>query len=621
MVYKLEIFQNLFLFVGKFARMTPQKFEKSNKTYVFELSKKKQENTQLLDFLNLLKGQAIPMIGFNNISFDFQLLARFLLNPYKFTYKDAYNLSQRVYSKSNIKPLKNTPIKQIDLFKMNNFNFYSNKVFLDDVQLMIRWPHGPMAYLDEGISDAYRYAENNLGSLVRFTQVCKEMVLSRLQIESEKIVSGDIVNMSDITLGTRYIVDLLGYDNCFHKKPWGPRQTIRESVDGSSVIADRFKKLDNKRMQALVERFSQEINPEEGFSFVAEDYSFGLGGLHYSKKKSVYRKSETQGILDIDVKSMYPTLSKVHQLKPEHMPAIFPNVYYRLVEQRKQYDSSHILSFVLKKAANAVYGKSNDKFSPFLDAKFLYSITINGQLSLYYLITMLEEEFPGQVEVIQANTDGLTILYDGEIFKKLVFMADAWKTFSGLDCTMDFFRKIHIKDVNNYLAIDMANNVKSVGAYWFPTTASQFCEGSNSSKNYSNIASKKAAHDYIVNGRSDSLTMNSNAYDFMIHTKSSSKGRYYLCSGDDEKPLNDVFRYLVVHKKYGDELKVKYFSPQKNKGRYKEVYAESSKKIEAGYHVKICNQSVESIGADLSKIIDYEYYYEKRNKLLFMDEE
>ena len=110
-------------------------------------------------------------------------------------------------------------------------------------------------------------------------------------------------------------------------------------------------------------------------------------------------------ILDLDVTSMYPSIAISQGYYPEHLGPTFVKVYDQLRQQRIGYKKGSPENAMLKLALNGVYGKSNDKFSIFYDPKFTMSITLTGQLAL----AMLAERLAAIGQIIQANTDGITI--------------------------------------------------------------------------------------------------------------------------------------------------------------------------------------------------------------------
>ncbi len=169
-------------------------------------------------------------------------------------------------------------------------------------------------------------------------------------------------------------------------------------------------------------------------------------------------------IEDWDVTSYYPSLAIVNGFYPQHLGRDFCDIYKDMFEQRKGYAKGTTENAMLKLALNGVYGDSNNVWSPFFDPKYTMAITVNGQLLLCMLADVLVQH---GVEVIQMNTDGLTVRYLRQSRLPVHQLFNNWEKRTGLQLERVEYRKMAIRDVNNYLAMamDIDNNVKRKGAY------------------------------------------------------------------------------------------------------------------------------------------------------------
>ncbi len=71
-------------------------------------------------------------------------------------------------------------------------------------------------------------------------------------------------------------------------------------------------------------------------------------------------------------------------------------------------------------------------------------ITINGQL----LILMLAEKLSALgCQIIQANTDGITILYKKDLYDNIDSICKDWQTLTKLELEYAKYRKMVIRDV------------------------------------------------------------------------------------------------------------------------------------------------------------------------------
>jgi DNA polymerase elongation subunit (family B) len=98
-----------------------------------------------------------------------------------------------------------------------------------------------------------------------------------------------------------------------------------------------------------------------------------------------------------------------------------------------------------------VYGDSNNKYSPFYDPQYTMTITINGQLTLCLLAEKLME-IEG-LQVLQVNTDGITVKMPRNKHDEYINVCDAWQRQVGLQLEFATYTKMCIKDCNNYIAV------------------------------------------------------------------------------------------------------------------------------------------------------------------------
>jgi len=89
------------------------------------------------------------------------------------------------------------------------------------------------------------------------------------------------------------------------------------------------------------------------------------------------------------------------------------------------------------------------------------SITINGQL----LLTMLCEQFAKISQILQINTDGVTIKIHKNNIQKMYDIVKWWEELTKLELEDAHYSKMVIRDVNNYLAIYTNGKVKYKGAF------------------------------------------------------------------------------------------------------------------------------------------------------------
>jgi hypothetical protein len=178
-------------------------------------------------------------------------------------------------------------------------------------------------------------------------------------------------------------------------------------------------------------------------------------------------------------------------------------------------------NLILKLALNGTYGNLINAFECLFDAMMAMKVTINGQLMLAMLAESLMLDF--NVEMIQANTDGLSFRYDRKDSAAIKALVDAWEKHTKMKMEYALYDSMHIRDVNNYVAKYSAHGngkkngkLKLVGAYNYKVAKSGMWN-----KDFSNLISKRAAVKEMIDGIpvEETIKNHTDVYDFMLRGK------------------------------------------------------------------------------------------------------
>jgi hypothetical protein len=243
---------------------------------------------------------------------------------------------------------------------------------------------------------------------------------------------------------------------------------------------------------------------------------------------------------------------------------------------------------MLKLALNGVYGDSNNQFSVFYDPLYTMTITLNGQLLLCLLAEGLMH-IPG-LRLIQVNTDGLTVLVP-KANKWLVDMARAaWQTRTGLNLEEAVYKRVFIRDVNNYIGQYEDGSVKRKGAYEYDMEWHQNAGG---------LVIAKVAEKVLVEGAPIRQTVQQwpDIMDFMLRTKVPRSS--YLQWGDGR--VQNTSRYYIAQ---GGKPLFKWMPPLKDKTEWRKIG------VESGWNVQVCNDI-----KDAALPVEFEYYIREVEKL------
>ncbi len=645
-IWDLETMLNCFLFTGK--------FDGASEYQVFEISDRMNQRNELLQWFSYLQNAQVHMVGYNTLGFDYPIAHNLLTNPWTFDAAKANLLAQEIihgqsYGRpQQFIPLRERIIPQIDLVKINHFDNPAKRTPLKSIQFAMRsesvedLPFPFDKPLNSEQIDVMRsYNLHDVTETEKFLGKCKYMIDIRKELIDNGVLSGDVLNYSDVKVGTEYLIKKIGRAKCFVSGST-PRQTIRTSIPFNSIILPKIQ-FRTERFDEVLEWFGKQIVYPKGKDRPSLEaklgglaFDFGVGGVHASVENRVFETTDTHVIKDIDVSSMYPSVAIANGFAPEHLGAAFSQAYKQLSSDRKQHAKGSTMNLVLKFANNGVFGMSNNPYSCLYDPKFTYSITVNGQLQLLQLVELLSM-IPG-LELIQANTDGVTALVPRNVEYLFNLWCDDWESQTGLKLEHKPYAKMWIRDVNNYLALGMDGEIKRKGAYWYPITEADYqgSSGSNWNKDFSNMVAQKAIEQVFLYGHAprDIVRCYTDPFDFMLRYKTpagakvfigskemSKTVRYYASTAGEamkkvaapkgklgafkrKNKLKDEF-YEGVLKEVGDNWDARIHTGNKSR------YAEVTTSIESGFRVKCCNKASDFNWAD----VDYAYYEKEINKL------
>ena len=97
-------------------------------------------------------------------------------------------------------------------------------------------------------------------------------------------------------------------------------------------------------------------------------------------------------------------------------------------------------------AANGIYGKSGDEFSPLYDLLYTFKTTIAGQLFISLWIETLTEAIP-EIKFLQVNTDGITYIVPKNKLHIIKEITNNLTKLTGLIIEDCYYKKMIIKDV------------------------------------------------------------------------------------------------------------------------------------------------------------------------------
>ena len=564
-IYDLESYPNVFTASFKHAN--------SGTRLMFELSDRINQANELYDFLLSLNKTGCRMIGFNNIGYDYPMLHFFIENfPHYRTAADMHSKNNGIIGTpwsdrySNIIWDDNVLITQLDLFKIHHFDNDSRRTSLKMLEFNMRMesvedlPFEPGTVLTYSqIDTLISYNDHDVDATEEFYIASLEMIESREQLTKKH--NFNFMNHSDKKIGTDIFINALeksapGSCYTYVNNKRVKRQTIRQSINLADVIFPyiNFKEPEFERVKNWLA--SQVITETKGIfknltaTVNGFNYDFGTGGIHGSIASGIVYSDDDYEIWDWDVGGFYPEVGGANKLYPEHLSDQFCVVNEELKQERKKYDKGTALNNAIKLARNGAYGDSNSKYSPFFDSKYTMSITINGQLLLCMLAQYLTD-IPG-LTMIQINTDGLTVRCPRTHIETMKTICKWWEDYTCLELESVKYKRMFIRDVNNYIGEYPDGKLKSKGAYVHKTKQSQGSSWTPNDmdwhQNYSALVVPLAAEAALVHGQciDDFIRNHDNIFDFMLRTKvGRSDALIFSDLFGNETRMQNITRYYI----------------------------------------------------------------------------
>lgn len=647
-VYDIETFPNAFTLNACHAE--------SKVRWRFEISFRRNDRQLLCSWMDTMQLQGCRMIGFNSVGFDYPVL--------HFIYTTDFISAAEIYTKAmsiigvqdnarfaHIVWDSDRIVQQVDLFKVHHFDNMSKSTSLKVLEFNMKmdvedlpFPVGTVL-TSEQIDVLHRYNDDDVNATLEFYRISEPALKLRESLSASFGIN--MMNMSDVKIGETLLITEMEKHGieCHYIDSNGrkqKKQTKHDSLQLRDVIFP-YIRLEHPEFNRLRLWLAAQIISETKGVFTdltatieGIEYKLGTGGIHASVDSSIIVSTDTHQIVDVDVASFYPNLGIKNKVYPAHLGPQFCDAYESVYETRKTFPKKTPENEAYKLALNGAFGGSNNEYSPFLDMAYAMAITLNGQLSLCMLIEQMLK-VPG-LKMIQANTDGITYLCPREYLDHTRSVCRWWEDVTKLELEEALYKRMFIRDVNNYIAEFENGDLKRIGCYAYVTATEK--PGTRElphHKDWSSRVVAKAAEARLVHGIDirEFIENHDDVYDFMLRTKvprsmqlewggvkAPNTIRYYVSTDGDilekvsspkGKPgqfkrankLTDSY-YQQVMEEIGEGVWDERIHT-KNKSTYEEVRTG----IHTGWTVMICNR----LGGRTFNDIDHDYYIKEAEKL------
>ena len=472
-----------------FSCFTYTAMDVNNKTiYQYVIHKDRNDLNELIKHL---KNCAVG-IGFNNINFDYPIIHYLLTsNLNNLTAEEICKLihqkAQDIINQQNQEefntivaiPQKKWLIFQVDLFKMWHYNNKNRKTSLKALEISMNFPNVMESPIDhnkeditiEEVEDILEYNLNDVLATYEFYKKSADKIALRKKLMNKYNIP--CISWNNGKIGEQLILKLYcqktGLDiwDVKERRTYRPRIELSKCVPDITFESKEFNDLLNYFKSLTISSTKGEANKQLIFKGIKYDY--GSGGVHACIKPGIYESNDKFIIKSCDVASLYPNLAIQYDFYIEHLGKEFLDVYkgdivdVRMAEKAKGKNGDKAIVDGFKEAANVPYGKSNEVFSFLYDPLYTMKTTIHGQLLMSKLCEMLSNIEDSQI--LMVNTDGLEIMIPVYKQDEYTSICKKWEELTRLTLEFSDYKKLWVRDINNYGCIDFKGKIKNKGAF------------------------------------------------------------------------------------------------------------------------------------------------------------
>ena len=474
-VYDIEIFPNCFHCCCKDTE--------TQELYKFEISKRKNQLTMLIDFF-ISKGTMF--CGYNNHHYD-DVIINYIID-----FRDEmmnlhwYRICDSLYNLSNT--IINSEEGDIDKFKRWKYAHYFHSMDLLTMQFSSKLRVGlkemqvTMLYenvqeydgdfnkpiSENSIDEMIAYNINDVNSTESLLTKLKPDIELRLFIEEEYGI--ECLSMDSVKFGETLL--LKKYCEATHLNAQYVK-TLRSPMDYIPLkdVILPYISYTNPTLQSVLEDMKKQVvysKERKGYEkqFVLDNvtYSVGVGGIHSIHSPKIFKPKEGEIIMHSDVTSMYPSFIIKYGWIPRHLGEVFHTEYSNIYQERVEakHTGQKLKNLALKLTLNSVTGKMQQETSWMYDPFNVFKIRINGQLILLMLVDRLLQL---GCKIVQVNTDGVVYITT-EAKKGLVLNAiTEIEELTRLTFETDMYKAFYQYAINDYFGILEDDSVEEKGMF------------------------------------------------------------------------------------------------------------------------------------------------------------
>ena len=401
---------------------------------------------------------------------------------------------------------------------------------------------------------------------------------------------------SNTTISANYLMGNDKLDKFTPDKPkiYGVPSKVDEFLNNALEASPRVSKGDTPaiRQKLKANEWANEVTSAFG-----QVFTWGWGGLHSAtgeiyltktgKQRVRYFPVDETDVQQWDVASMFPNI-----IIRDGLLGSKTEKYKNLVEERLANKKKGLtVASAQKIVVNAVYGALRLQTSKLFNPHSAIAVNVSGMVALYNLALRLKDFGT----IIQTNTDGIAFKpFATTTQDTLDVIRETWENVFELELEVTNFKRFIQRDVNNYVAVDENDHIKTKGG-----TVGQSVHVNKLAKSGAIIIDRMVLN-YLLDKTDPAITaLNGKLPDF-TYTLVSQKGKTQTGRTVDEngKPLDNR-----VNRVYASLNGISLFKER--------VDGKFSKFSDAPEKMTVVNDNLASYNVD---DIDYEFYIDLANK-------
>lgn len=461
----------------------------------------------------------------------------------------------------------------------------------------------------------HKYGKPNVRETIRTNIVGRELLPSQYSFSSSELYNlVRHLSCFNLTRGTcddeGELVDQVDHNNSLSRIGSSKRKKFRFEVDDGHIeisLKDGFSlplEISSariifdlaKRKKLYCDGITKEWGKEDytyEFDFGGNTYSFGVGGLHSKDEPGIFKSDDTWTIRDADVTSYYPFMIINEKFVPAHLDEErFLSVLSNILDDKLS-ATDKAEKGVAKISVNAVFGKMNFRGFWLYDEKPFYSTTISGQI---YILDLVEKFYLHGIQVISANTDGVTCRIHQDQEDVYNAICKEWQERTELNLEFVDYELYARLNVNSYLALP-----KDGGR---PKLRNDFVSKKSFNKGFKHPITAIALQRYFIDNTpvEETIRNHDDIYDFMMTQRCGKKFQQYFETTSGREKIQRTNRFIASTKGgvlYKESLTGKRISLLS--GRYVTILNDVESPhprdypVDFGFYIKKCTEILDKI--------------------------